>query len=106
MGFFDFFKHPDINQGIADYQKSPGALLLDVRTPQEYRSGHIPGSKNVPLQAIGDVVSVAANKDTVLYVYCQSGARSRQAASMLQHMGYINVNNIGGITAYAGKVER
>jgi len=106
MGFFDFFKQPDINQGIKDYQATPGAVLLDVRTSEEYRGGHIPGSKNIPLQAIDKVASVAENKDTVLYVYCQSGARSRQATSMLQGMGYTNVNNIGGIAAYSGKVAR
>lgn len=105
MGFFDFFKQPDIDQGVKEYRTAPGAILLDVRTPQEYREGHIPGSKNVPLQAIDEVVSVAENKDTVLYVYCQSGARSRQATGMLQQMGYTNVNNIGGIAAYSGKVE-
>lgn len=105
MGFFDFFKQPDINQGVKEYQQQEGAILLDVRTPQEYRDGFIPGSKNVPLQTIDKVDSVVENKDTALYVYCHSGARSRQAVSYLQHMGYTNVNNIGGIAAYRGKVE-
>ena len=106
MGFFDFLKQPDVNQGVKEYQSTSGAVLLDVRTPAEYRSGHIPGSKNIPLQAIDKVASVAENKDTALYVYCQSGARSRQAAGLLKQLGYTNVNNIGGIAAYAGKVER
>ena len=106
MGFFDFFKQPDINQGIKEYTATPGAVLLDVRTSEEYRGGHIPGSKNVPLQVIDKVVSVVENKDTMLYVYCQSGARSRQATRILQGMGYTNVNNIGGIAAYSGKVAR
>ena len=105
MGFFDLFKQIDINQGVKDYHNIPGAVLLDVRTPQEYREGHIPGSKNLPLQTIDKVDSIVENKDTVLYVYCHSGARSRQAVSYLQHMGYTNVNNIGGIAAYRGKVE-
>jgi len=105
MGFFDFFKQADINQGIKEYSATPGAVLLDVRTAEEYRGGHIPGSKNVPLQSIDKIASVAENKDTVLFVYCYSGARSRQAAGILQRMGYTNVNNIGGIAAYAGKVE-
>ena len=106
MSFFDFFKQPDVNQGVNEYQKTSNAVLLDVRTPAEYRSGHIPGSKNISLDAIDSVGSVAENKDTALYVYCQSGARSRQAAGLLRQMGYTNVNNIGGIAAYAGKVER
>ena len=106
MGFFDFLKQPDVNQGVNEYHRTSGAVLLDVRTPEEYRGGHIPGSKNIPLQAIDRVASVVENKDTALYVYCQSGARSRQAARLLKQMGYTNVNNIGGIAAYAGKVER
>jgi len=106
MGFFDFFKQPDIDQGVKEYLNSPGAVLLDVRTSQEYRGGHIPGSKNVPLQTIDKVASVAENKDTALYVYCQSGARSRQAVGALRSMGYTNVKNLGGIIAYSGKVAR
>ena len=106
MGFFDLFKQNDINQGVKDYHNIPGAVLLDVRTPQEYREGHIPGSKNVPLQTIDKISSVADNKNIPLFVYCYSGGRSRQATAMLQHMGYTNVQNIGGIAAYQGKVER
>ena len=106
MGFFDFLKQPDINKGVMEYRNTDGAVLLDVRTPQEYREGHIPGSKNVPLQTIDKISSVAGNKNIPLFVYCYSGGRSRQATSMLQHMGYNNVQNIGGITAYSGKVVR
>ena len=105
MSFFDFFRQPDINRGVEDWRNTPGAILLDVRTPQEYREGRIPGSQNIPLQTIDKVGAVAENKDTLLYVYCHSGARSRQATVMLQHMGYTNVQNIGGIAAYQGKVE-
>ena len=105
MGFFDFLKQPDINKGVADFRNSEGAILVDVRTPQEYREGHIPGSKNVPLQQLDKISSVTENKDAPVFVYCYSGGRSRQAVSMLQRMGYNNVQNIGGITAYSGKVE-
>ena len=105
MGIFDFFKQPDINQGVQEYKNAVGAVLLDVRSPQEYREGHIPGSQNVPLQQLDKVEEVTENKDTVLYVYCHSGTRSRQAISLLKHMGYTNVHNIGGIAAYSGKVE-
>ena len=105
MGIFDFFKQPDINQGVQEFKNATGAVLLDVRSPQEYREGHVPGSQNVPLQQLDKVEEVTENKDTVLYVYCRSGARSRQAVSLLQAMGYTNVHNIGGIAAYSGKVE-
>ena len=105
MGIFDFFKHPDINQGVQEFKNAAGAVLLDVRTPQEYREGHIPSSQNVPLQQLDKVEEITENKATVLYVYCRSGARSRQAVNLLNHMGYTNVHNIGGIAAYSGKVE-
>lgn len=105
MGFFDLFRQPDINQGVEEYRAVPQAILLDVRTPEEYRGGHIPGSKNLPLQQIEKIESIAEKKETPLFVYCQSGARSRQAVSLLQRMGYENVNNIGGMAAYRGKVE-
>ena len=52
MSIFDFFKQPDINNGLKEYAEKENAVLLDVRTPQEYREGHIPGSKNVPLQTL------------------------------------------------------
>ena len=106
MRFFDFLKGPDINQGVKEYSTTDDAVLLDVRTPDEYRQGHIPGSKNVPLQSISKVAGMIDNKSTTIFVHCLSGARSRQAAAILKQMGYTNVKNIGGISAYAGKVER
>ena len=106
MGFFDFLKGPDINQGVKEYRDTDGAVLLDVRTSGEYAEGHIPGSKNLPLQSIDKVERMIENKATPIFVHCLSGARSRQAAAVLQQMGYTNVKNIGGISAYAGKVER
>ncbi len=104
MNFFSFFKSPDIDQGLRIYQETPDAVLLDVRTPEEYRAGHIPNSKNLPLQSLEHIVQVTESKKTPLFVYCQSGARSRQAALQLERMGYTSVNNIGGIAAYSGKV--
>ena len=105
MGIFDFLKQPDINKGVEEYQATTDAVLVDVRTTEEYKDGHIPGSHNVPLQQLDKISAVAENKDTTLYVYCHSGARSRQATALLQRMGYINVHNIGGVAAYRGKVE-
>nr|WP_317362747.1 rhodanese-like domain-containing protein [uncultured Blautia sp.] len=106
MGFLDFFKTPDINQELITFHKTKGGVLLDVRTPQEYLEGHVPGSKNVPLQTIDTIRQLIAAKDTPLFVYCHSGARSSQAAAMLGKMGYTNVKNIGGIASYKGKVDK
>lgn len=106
MGLFDVFKQKDINQGVKEYHAVSGAVLLDVRTPQEFREGHVPESKNVPLQTIDKVSSAAKSKETPLYVYCYSGSRSSRAVNILKRMGYTNVTNIGGIVSYSGKVER
>ena len=92
MRFFDFLRQPDVNQGVNDYKNSTGAVLLDVRTPQEYSEGHIPESKNVPLQALDNVRSVVENKDTELFVYCYSGARSRQAATTQSSSSFSNIS--------------
>ena len=88
MSFFNFPEGPDINQGVKEYINTDGAVLLDVRTPDEYRQGHIPGSKNVPLQSISKVAGMIDNKSTPIFVHCLSGARSRQAAAILKQMGY------------------
>ena len=76
MGISDLFRPADINHGVRLFRSTPGATLLDVRTEQEYREGHIPGSKNVPLHQLDKVEDVAENKDGALFVYCYSGARS------------------------------
>ena len=88
------------------FQEAKGAVLLDVREPEEYAQGHIPRSKNVPLSVINQVGKVEPDKNTPLYVYCLSGGRSSQATAMLVRMGYTAVKNIGGISGYSGKVER
>ena len=99
-------KKSNINQGVLDFKAVPGAVLLDVRTQQEYQEYHIPESTNIPLQFIETTPSFIVNSDTPLFVYCYSGARSRQATEELLRMGYTNVTDIGGIQAYSGKVER
>ena len=106
MGFFDFLRQPDINQGVQTCRQTSGAVLLDVRTPEEYRQGHIPGSRNLSLQTIGAMPDMIQDRETPLFVYCQSGGRSSQAVNLLRQMGYTKVQNIGGIAAYTGRMEK
>lgn len=104
MGLLDFLRGPDINSGVEEYKKTEGAILLDVRTQQEFALGHIPEAVNIPLQEISKVEVQIADKTAPLFTYCLSGSRSSRAATMIKRMGYSNVTNIGGISSYCGKV--
>ena len=103
MGFFTMTA--DINKGVEECRATPGAILLDVRTPEEYKEGHIPGSVSIPLAALPARYNELGAPDTPLFVHCLSGGRSGQAVSFLKRAGYTNVRNIGGINAWRGKVE-
>ena len=98
-----FFNRTNINDAVEEYRNTPGAVLMDVREADEFRSGHIPGAVNVPLSAVGQVT---LPKDKPIFVYCLRGTRSRQAVSRLTRMGYQNVKSIGGITTYKGQLEK
>ena len=107
MGLFDkLFNRTDINAAVEEYRATPGAFLIDVRTGPEYEAGHIEGAINVPLVSIHYIVNHVRDIEAPVYVYCQSGARSGQAASMIREMGFKNVKNVGGVNRYKGKLVR
>ena len=106
MGLFEKLRRPDINQGLEEFKATPGALLLDVRSRSEYAGGHIPGSRNLPLKELEGVEEIAPEKETPVFVYCQSGGRSGQARRELQSMGYTHVRDLGGIHFYSGELKR
>ena len=74
---------PNLARGLEQASATPGAVVLDVREPQEYAQGHVPGSVNLPL---GQVASISLPRQTPLFVYCLSGARSRQACAELRQL--------------------
>lgn len=87
----------------ADYQTQFGAgadhLLLDVRTPEEFNSGHIPGAVNISVDQLAQRLSeVPQDKPVVLY--CRSGNRSNQAAQILDRAGYTQIYDLGGIITW------
>ena len=106
MSFIDFFKRPDINAGVAEWRENKDAVLLDVRTAEEYKEGHIPNAINVANETIGeDEIAELPNKNQLIMVYCRSGRRSKQAASKLVKLGYSNIVEIGGIIDWNGEIE-
>jgi rhodanese-related sulfurtransferase len=75
---------------------SKGAILIDVRSPQEFKEGHLPGAINIPEYEIRKVKNEMPKLNQQIVVYCQYGGRSREAYNMLRKMGYTNVYSLKG----------
>ncbi|MGZ3418567.1 MAG: rhodanese-like domain-containing protein [Polyangiales bacterium] len=73
-----------------------GALLLDVRSPEEFAARHLPGAKNVPVDQLADRLSELGPTSRPIVVHCRSGARSARATAVLRAAGY-QVTDFGGI---------
>jgi len=75
---------------------SASHLLIDVRTPEEFASGHISGAVNIPVESLQSRLSEVSNVQPIV-VYCRSGNRSATASQILEQAGYSNVYDLGGI---------
>ena len=102
MSIFSSSKTNDINLSVAELRDMAQAVLIDVRSPEEYAQGHIPDSVNLPLNRLA---AIDYAKDTPLFVYCRSGARSKRACTLLTQIGY-SVTDLGGISNYRGQIEK
>ncbi len=81
-------------------------IILDVRRPNEYAAGHIPRAINVPNETIGTTdIPELPDKNQLIYVYCRSGRRSKEASNKLVKMGYSNIIEFGGILDWKGEIE-
>jgi rhodanese-related sulfurtransferase len=80
-------------------------IILDVRTPEEFAAGHIPGAINLPNESIGEAqMPELSDKKQLILVYCRSGRRSKQAAEKLVKLGYTNIVEFGGINDWSGEI--
>ncbi|MES2642325.1 MAG: rhodanese-like domain-containing protein [Myxococcota bacterium] len=84
----------------ADLDRGAVPLLVDVRTPDEFASGHVPGAKNVPLDQLAARLGEFGTADTEVYVVCQSGRRSASASDTLAAQGLRPVDVRGGTSAW------
>lgn len=79
---------------------SMGALLVDVRTPEEFSAGHLEGAINIPHdQTLARLTEYGGDKDRSIVVYCRSGNRSGQAHKTLVEQGFTSAHNAGGYEA-------
>lgn len=82
-------------------------VWIDVRTAEEFKSGHLEGAINIPHGDIGHKISaVAGNLDQTIHLYCKSGTRAGLALEILMEMGYQNVVNEGGYEAILAKQQQ
>ena len=82
---------------IVKQKLESGAIIVDVRTPEEFRDGAYPGAKNIPLAELGSRLGEIP-KDKPVVVYCLSGARSSSAARAMKQAGFADVINAGGLS--------
>lgn len=94
-----------VSEAIEMMETEKDYIILDVRTIEEYKEGHIPNAICVPNETIGEnAMEELPDKEQVIFVYCRSGNRSKQAATKLAEQGYTNVYEFGGIIDWTGEI--
>jgi rhodanese-related sulfurtransferase len=79
-----------------------GARLVDVRSPQEFAAGHVPGAVNIPYDEVERRAAEVGPPSTPVVLYCRTGRRSGIAAETLERLGYRHVYDLGPMTAWPG----
>lgn len=102
-GNFKHLTQPEAKKMIAS---NPDAIILDVRTQEEFDKKHIPNALLVPIDDLkaGDL-SKLPDKNTTIIIYCWTGRRAEDSAKILADNGYKNVYDMGGIVDWTGKLE-
>ena len=99
------YRQVTTEEAVNIMQTEENYVILDVRTAQEFASGHRPGAALLPNETIGtEDIPLLPDKDQLILVYCRSGNRSKQAAEKLAQLGYTNIVEFGGINSWTGKI--
>lgn len=97
MGILDMLGFGNKTNAIEEF-KNKGAIILDVRTPEEFKDGHIFGSKNIALQVLNNNIETIKKWNKPVIACCRSGMRSAQATSILKQNGIECINGGGWIS--------
>ena len=90
-----FDNKKDITKDDINSYIKQGAVIIDVRSPQEYREGHVDGAICIPdYQIKRNIQKCVKNKNEIIILYCSTGHRSQSAQEILENMGYVNVYNV------------
>ena len=94
-------RHVSMDDIVKIMNENKNYVIVDVRTPDQYKEGHIKDAINLPLETIEkDIASKVPKKDTKIVLYCNTGNRSGQAFEKLKKLGYTNVSNAQGVKQY------
>jgi rhodanese-related sulfurtransferase len=91
-----------VDGATAQALAAAGARLVDVRTPGEYATGHLPGAVNVPYDQVAARLDELGPRDGAIVLYCRSGRRTGIAAATLQQLGFTRVYDLQGMTNWPG----
>lgn len=100
VAFLIFKRAGQISPERARQLVKDGATLIDVRSPAEFASGHLPGAINAPVSELSAHVKKLGVKGQPVIVYCASGTRSAMARSMLKGQGFTQVFNLGAMSRW------
>ncbi|MFB1481788.1 rhodanese-like domain-containing protein [Corallococcus sp. RDP092CA] len=84
----------------AHQRVAAGATLVDVRTPEEFAAGHLPGAVNIPVEELPRRLAELGSPEKPFVIYCRSGARSSRAEHLLRERGFQDVFNLGPMSAW------
>lgn len=90
----------DVQELHRELEAQRVSVLVDVRTPAEFASGHVPGAVNIPLDAVGQTTELDGLESQEIYLICQSGGRSSRAQQLLSAKSFTTINVRGGTAAW------
>ena len=98
------YRQISMDEAVDMMAQETGYIILDVRRPDEFVAGHIPGAINVANETIGAAeIPELPDKNQLIMVYCRSGRRSKEASEKLVKLGYTNIVEFGGILDWKGE---
>ena len=101
------YRQISMDEAVKMMKDEKDYIILDVRRPDEFAEGHIPGAINVPNEEIGTAeIAELPDKSQLILVYCRSGRRSKEASEKLVKLGYTNIVEFGGILDWKGEIEK
>ena len=99
------YRQIGMDEAVTMMEQETNYIILDVRRPDEYATGHIPNAINVANESIGtDDITELPDKNQLIMVCCRSGRRSKEAAEKPVKLGYTNIVEFGGILDWKGEI--